>query len=84
MLTGNSKHIIIGPNPTTGVIYIFNKGNSIKYFVQIFDISGKLIYFKVLNLDENSIDVSRLEKGSYLIRLNSSNQIASVFHFDKL
>ena len=52
------------PNPVESTLFFSNDVN----VVQIFDITGKLVIFENNNI--NSIDVSRLDKGIYLIEID--------------
>jgi len=52
------------PNPVESTLFFSNYAN----IVQIFDITGKLVIFENNNI--NSIDVSRLDKGIYLIEID--------------
>ncbi|MGY8988559.1 MAG: T9SS type A sorting domain-containing protein, partial [Flavobacteriales bacterium] len=60
LLVGNRVY----PNPVENTLFFSNYAN----VVQIFDITGKLVIFENNNI--NSIDVSRLDKGIYLIEID--------------
>jgi hypothetical protein len=60
LLVGNRVY----PNPVESTLFFSNYAN----VVQIFDITGKLVIFENNNI--NSIDVSRLDKGIYLIEID--------------
>jgi hypothetical protein len=60
LLVGNRVY----PNPVESTLFFSNYAN----IVQIFDITGKLVIFENNNI--NSIDVSRLDKGIYLIEID--------------
>jgi hypothetical protein len=83
VLAAKSKQIIVGPNPVAGTLYFFNMDNSIKYYYQLFDIEGKLLYSAVINAGQPSIDVSHLENGTYFVRLYGGNSGNSIFKFTK-
>jgi hypothetical protein len=70
--TEGDRGIYIGPNPSRDVVYIYNLSNASKYLVQLFDGSGRLALTTVLNPGQQSIDISRLSKGVYLLRLVST------------
>jgi hypothetical protein len=83
LYTGKNKHLSVRPNPASSTLYLFNKDNTFKYFSQVFDLSGKLISATVINPDQNSIDISHLEKGTYFIRLNNGSSGNFVYQFTK-
>ena len=60
LLDGNR----IYPNPVENTLFFSNYGNS----VQIFDVTGKLVVSENNNM--NSMDVSKLDNGIYLIELD--------------
>ncbi|MBN2727817.1 MAG: T9SS type A sorting domain-containing protein [Bacteroidales bacterium] len=66
--------IRIFPNPARNNLNIeFEQEND--YFVQIFDISGKLVLQKQLNRGENQIEVSLLKSGMYIVRAQCSKNV---------
>ena len=66
------EDVSIYPNPSNGVINI--KSSSDLLNVNVFDISGKIVHSYMLN-GNLSIDLSQLEKGSYIIELRNSTGI---------
>ena len=58
------------PNPSNELLFI--EGNGL---VTITDSVGKQVLYKQINKNTNSIDVSRLAKGKYIISLNRSSSI---------
>ena len=60
----------IYPNPTSNIINI--SGDITIEFLQIFDISGKQLISKK---DSNSIEVSKLPKGTYFMKLNNKETL---------
>lgn len=58
--------LVIYPNPTKDVLYIKNMTNYKNAFYTIFDINGRRVANNPLN---QSIDVSNLSQGSYLLRI---------------
>ena len=66
------EDVSIYPNPSNGVINI--KTSSDVLNVNVFDISGKIVHSTTLN-GNLSIDLSQLEKGSYIIELRNSTGI---------
>ncbi len=67
------NQISIFPNPAANSIHIQNDAGYVIDAISIYTILGKLIYqYKDI---QNSIDVSDLSNGMYLIKLNSNNKI---------
>jgi len=62
-----TSNISIFPNPVKDVLMI----NGIFNFVDIYDVSGKLI----LSSEQNKINVSGLAKGLYMLEINTSSGI---------
>ena len=74
------------PNPASDVLHVYNDtgdGHN-KYLAQVFDGTGKLVYYTILQQAQSSIHISHLPKGSYVLKLTSSaNQSVSSHHFLK-
>ena len=64
------KNIIIYPNPTSGLIKISNPNFVNIYSVDVFDIYGKHL---ISNYQNNSIDISNLTNGIYMVRIEDDN-----------
>ncbi|WP_299333073.1 FG-GAP-like repeat-containing protein [uncultured Psychroserpens sp.] len=67
--------LVIYPNPAKDVLNISTTDNLQDAIYTIFDINGK----RVINskLDQNTIDVSTLNTGNYILRIVSGNSIKS-------
>lgn len=63
---------LVSPNPVQGVIYIDNNANT-EY--KIFDIVGTLVTEGITNSGE--VDISNLEKGTYIVNLFVNNKMTS-------
>jgi hypothetical protein len=61
------------PNPVQNVLHINLSGNT--RMVEAFDITGKLVFQKEIPENNTSIDVSGLDKGIYMVKVSSDNQI---------
>ncbi|WP_299900908.1 aryl-sulfate sulfotransferase [uncultured Aquimarina sp.] len=59
----------IYPNPSNDIINITNR-KSLDYEVELFSFNGQKI---TLKLDKNSLDLSTLTSGIYLLRINTEN-----------
>jgi endonuclease I/chitodextrinase len=70
--TSNFNNFKIYPNPTNGNKIYFNLTQDVK--VTIYNVLGKLIQTKNVNTNTNSIDISKLSKGMYILKINSENQ----------
>ena len=69
----------ISPNPVSNSLNLkFNQNISTGILVEIYDILGKLIYKEtsVMNNQRNSIDVSDLNRGIYIVKIYSGNNIS--------
>ncbi|MEP6749831.1 MAG: T9SS type A sorting domain-containing protein [Bacteroidota bacterium] len=76
--TGTNAVIAIGPNPTKNIIYMYNSNDGVKYLAQVFDKSGRMVYAAAVDQTQQYINVSHLQKGSYILKLSSpaNNRIA--------
>jgi Secretion system C-terminal sorting domain len=83
--TRNIIKINIGPNPVNDVIYIYNKDNNAALLARVFDNTGRLVYSTFLSPDQQSINISRLPKGNFILRLSASNtnESSAGYHFIK-
>jgi hypothetical protein len=62
------------PNPTDGNITI--ESEALIHTVQVFDLSGRMMNsFNNLNSNKKTVDVSELQSGIYLLRINGSSTI---------
>jgi len=71
----NSLETKIYPNPASELITI--ETNTSKGEIRIYDITGKLILSTIFNSNQAKIDVSHLDKGSYIL-VTSNNTSQSV------
>jgi photosystem II stability/assembly factor-like uncharacterized protein len=68
----SEEDVLMFPNPTIDTIkFTFNKGTEADF--SVFDVLGKLIIYQpnISITEEHSMDVSKLNKGVYFIRINS-------------
>lgn len=75
---GNSEFVLNGfslyPNPTKDTFFIKSTTDVLASNVELYDITGKLLLTKKLEaLPENSISVSDLAKGIYLVSIETTN-----------
>ena len=71
--TGMGNNIFIAPNPVKDMIHLYNKNGSSRFLAQIYDRSGSLVYSGLIGNDQQSINISHLPKGSYILKLMSSS-----------
>ncbi len=67
----NSSQLKIYPNPSSSQITIDNKGLIIEK-IQLLDITGRLV--KQFNNPTSQIQISDLEKGTYILKIQSANR----------
>ena len=68
----NQLDISIYPNPTSDIVYI--NGNYSQLKVGVFDILGKQLMNKSIT---NTIDISQLEKGVYILKLSDGSKLTT-------
>lgn len=74
--------IVIYPNPTTGILKV-ESGNQLKSY-QLFNLAGQLIMQDdISNSQSQSIDISSVVKGVYLIKLLGQNGAINTFRIIK-
>ena len=77
------EKINVYPNPATDVLYINLPGDEVgkNYKLQICNLAGSIIYFKE-NID-NSINISQLQPGIYILKIASPNGVILTSKFIK-
>ncbi len=60
------------PNPSTGKMTVKNNNSEISE-IQLIDLSGKIVYTKSASGNELVIDISSLNKGLYLLKVQTQN-----------
>jgi len=65
-----SKNIELYPNPTSGLIQISNPNSVHIYSVDVYNIYGQKLQS---NYQNNSVDISNLSNGIYMIRIEDDN-----------
>lgn len=69
-----NNRLLIYPNPAKNIINITESKNS---QILIYDIFGKNIISKILISDNETIDVSNLESGTYIVKIIKNDSIIS-------
>ena len=73
-----NQSVKLYPNPTNGMIYI--SGVDAKK-AEIYNLSGAKV--QTIQLSSNSINVSNLSQGSYLMKVTDANGATSISKFNK-
>lgn len=69
----NSDAILISPNPSKGVFLFSNLEKEVT--IEIYDISGKLIYSTISKRINQSVDLTGKEKGIYFYKVINEKQL---------
>jgi beta-glucanase (GH16 family) len=64
-------NITVSPNPTTGILSIQNTAPTKLSNYSVFGLDGKLKQSEKLEINQNEIDLSKLENGVYFLRLTN-------------
>lgn len=77
-LQNDKKTISIWPTPATDHILISNNGidNTTLVKAQVFDLSGKMMIEKKLNVNTGTISISQLPAGTYIVRAQGINGVS--------
>jgi len=71
----DNGQIIIYPNPATGTVTIWCSKDLLGSQVEITDINGKSVLQTKINTDRTTINISRLTKGVYFVKIKSKNGV---------
>ena len=69
----SSDKISVWPNPAKDVVYIQNNDINNGAKMEIYDLFGKMIAANTLHTGNNSINVSNLSFGAYIVHISKSN-----------
>jgi PKD repeat protein len=67
--------ILIYPNPVNNILYIENQHIEQSFVTSIFDITGKKVYENRTASNEETIDISYLNSGIYIIKMEEKGKI---------
>ncbi len=70
----HNERFHIYPNPTSSIIHI-NVEEFSKIKLTLYDISGNVILMKQLTRKSSTLDITELEKGIYMLKLELNNKI---------
>ncbi len=59
------------PNPVNNILYFESKSNAMISELYVYDVNGKMV--KTMKLSSNTIDMTSLSAGTYIIKTNSSS-----------
>jgi len=68
------ENFIVYPNPATNLIWVQNTTTLTEATIVLYDILGNVILQDEINASTNSIDVSNLAEGFYLLKISSENK----------
>lgn len=71
----NHSHLILYPNPTSGLINIEKIDSSEIINIEVYDMNTRLVYTNPLKEDISFIDLNTLNKGVYFIKIITNNYI---------
>jgi hypothetical protein len=79
--TGVKEHsyknnIIVYPNPFSDMLYVNNLDNIYKF--EIYSVTGGLVYTQEVHSNSESINISDISSGIYIIRFYGLNTVFSV------
>lgn len=73
-LNSMSENISLFPNPSNGNMFITSAENST---IEIVDILGKVVYSKMINTNNEQLDLSNLANGSYMARISNDKNVVT-------
>jgi PKD repeat protein len=69
------SEILIYPNPVNNILYVENQKSVQSYEMTIFDVTGKKVYENKTALNKEIIDLSFLNSGIYMIRMEEKGKV---------
>ena len=78
-----SLELSIYPNPTTDVLFVKNENSDIKFNYQLFDIAGKTMASSPKMVQVDQIDMTSLVSGTYLLHIQTNNNLTKSFKIIK-
>ncbi|WP_264551677.1 T9SS type A sorting domain-containing protein [Flavobacterium sp. N2038] len=76
-LTENKSPLVFYPNPSSDFINIKTENDTQVESFQIFDLNGRSVSTSGLDLNNNKIDISRLNQGSYILKAKVNGTLIS-------
>lgn len=65
-------HVQVYPNPSNGKLTVKNNNSEINE-IELIDLSGKVVYAKSVSGNETVLDISNLNKGLYILKVQTKN-----------
>lgn len=66
----------IYPNPCKNFLFLNKVEQTNNFNIEVYDLTGRIILKE--NLRSNKIDVSKLQKGYYILKINSSEEPSTI------
>jgi hypothetical protein len=73
--TSENNAVSIYPNPTQQLLNVVLNQHSGSSTIELFDAFGKKVISEKTTSSSTKLDLSKLAKGVYLIRINNNNQL---------
>lgn len=73
----------IYPNPTTDLLFIKNENSDITFHYQLFDIAGKTMTSSTKMVQVDQIDMTFFSAGTYLLHIQTNNNLTKSFKIIK-
>ncbi|WP_298393526.1 T9SS type A sorting domain-containing protein [Flavobacterium sp.] len=73
----------IYPNPTTDIVFIKNDNDDVIINYQLIDVTGKLIATSTNKKQSNEINLTSLEKGNYILVIQTKSNLTKTFKIIK-
>lgn len=74
-ITGEEGNLYLFPNPSTGVINITLINIEAPVELEIYDIAGTMLFKKMLYTISGPMDISHLQKGIYVLKVNGEKNV---------
>ncbi|MCB0707630.1 MAG: DUF5005 domain-containing protein [Saprospiraceae bacterium] len=71
------KGIAIYPNPTTGILHVTCNEPDVQR-IKLFDLSGKNVFEKEMQKLNETVDLSHLQNGVYILHFNTGSEVIAV------
>jgi hypothetical protein len=78
-----SLELSIHPNPTTDLLFINNENSDLTFHYQLFDTTGKTVASSSKMVQGGQIDMTSLVSGTYLLRIQTNNNLTKSFKIIK-
>jgi len=73
LMHGSGNKIMVYPTIARNVVHVKLSGNELGMY-RVLDVQGKVLSTGTLSADQNSVDVSKLTAGNYVIQITSSDR----------